>query len=467
MKVEDLNKSKAYKKLNMSDVEKSELLEMCKSKKKELKSDIPDLSIRRTEKMKKDNISSVFKTVAVASLSIAATGAIIAGVANYNSGKDSNNISVAKRTTEVSSEIITKSTEDMNKDAEFETVVMDKEEIKEGKKKDASRFGVVFQDHVGDEPRMIFDYENKEMDCDGKIFKLSTEEGTIHTLMVKDKGEDKFTEIGVINSDAFSRIYTDGKKVIYEGEESVSDPTYVCIYDLETKHNEKIDVPKTSAKREDQNVNLFEIKGNYVYLNEEEHSYDNKENDWCDGVYNAYTYNLESGKVELFKEGRALVYISGEYLITEADVYKNSKFENTEYFIEKVTDNGIKEIKALGKDIFVDMGISNDKIMYFDKYNKMKSENGYTYADQSVLTLESFDMNTEEYSEVVTISVEDFNKDKEWSFGCNEITDEYAIFQVTRAFDDTEEIPEGYESYNEEEYKYTFATKKIEKVVRK
>ena len=118
MKVEDLNKSKAYKKLNMNDVEKSELLEMCKSKKKELKSDIPDLSIRRTEKMKKDNISSVFKTVAVASLSIAATGAIIAGVANYNSGKDSNNISAAKRTTEVSSEITTKSTEDVKKDAE-------------------------------------------------------------------------------------------------------------------------------------------------------------------------------------------------------------------------------------------------------------------------------------------------------------------------------------------------------------
>lgn len=457
MKVEDLNKSKAYKKLNMNDVEKSELLEMCKSKKKELKLDGPDLSIRRTEKMKKDNISSVFKTVAVASLSIAATGAIIAGVANYNSRKDSNSISAAKRTTEVSSEIITKSAEDVKKDAEFETVVMQKEEIKEVNKKDTSGFEVVFPNRVGDEPRMIFHYQNKEVDCGGKIYKLSTDEGTVHTLMVKDKGEDKFSEIGVINNDAFSRIYTDGKKVIYEAEESASDPIYVCIYDLKSKNNTKIDVPKMSANSEEQDVRIFDIKDNYVYLNEEEYTYNQ----------NVYVYNLENGKVELYKEGRALEYKSDKYLVTVEDVYKNFKFEKTEYYLEKITDNGFKEIKVLGENTFLNRYISDGKNIYFNTYNKTQDKNGCTYADQSVLTLESFDMNTEEYSEVVTISVEDFNKDKEWSLGCYEITDEYAIFQVIRVFDDTEEIPEGYESYNEEEYKYTFATKKIEKVVRK
>ncbi|MCR5628674.1 hypothetical protein [Eubacterium sp.] len=112
MKVEDLNKSKAYKKLNMSDVEKSELLEMCKSKKKELKSDIPDLSIRRTESMKKDNRNSIIKKVVFATGSIAATIAIVAGVAKYNGGKnigkETGKVASTNMETEVSSEMTTK-----------------------------------------------------------------------------------------------------------------------------------------------------------------------------------------------------------------------------------------------------------------------------------------------------------------------------------------------------------------------
>lgn len=107
MKVEDLNKSKAYKKLNMSDVEKSELLEMCKSKKKELKSEIPDLSIRRTEKVNKDDKNSIIKNVVFAAGSIAATIAIVAGVAKYNGGKKVGKNVGANKDTEVSSEMTT------------------------------------------------------------------------------------------------------------------------------------------------------------------------------------------------------------------------------------------------------------------------------------------------------------------------------------------------------------------------
>ena len=89
--------NKVYSALMVDEDKIQSMINDCidfKSQTSPLKTD--ELSVRRNEKMRR-NITRVdtFKKVAVASLSIAATGAIIAGVATY---KDRGTTGVAKDT---------------------------------------------------------------------------------------------------------------------------------------------------------------------------------------------------------------------------------------------------------------------------------------------------------------------------------------------------------------------------------
>jgi len=192
MKVEDLNKSKAYKKLNMSDVEKSELLEMCKSKKKELKSEIPDLSIRRTEKVNKDDKNSIIKKVVFAAGSIVATITIVAGVAKYNGGKnigkETGKVASTNTETEVSSEMTTKSTKDdvkNNKDSYL--IDWAKEYLKE-----------ISKDCYDDNGKLKAGYEEKT---------FTNEEGESLTIVGKD-----FIEV---EGESDKWAYDVGKRRVY------------------------------------------------------------------------------------------------------------------------------------------------------------------------------------------------------------------------------------------------------------
>ena len=110
MRYKDKRDNKAYDNFGMREDEVNNLLTYCKSKRKELESNTVDLSIRRDEKMKKKEYGELLKKVVGASLSLAATGGIIAGVVSYReSGKGSGN-AVAKNTVELTTEETTELT---------------------------------------------------------------------------------------------------------------------------------------------------------------------------------------------------------------------------------------------------------------------------------------------------------------------------------------------------------------------
>ena len=97
----DKRDNKAYDNFGMREDEVNNLLTYCKSKRKELESNTVDLSIRRDEKMKKKEHGELIKKVVVASLSLAATGGIIAGVVSYRESGKGNGNAVAKNTVEL------------------------------------------------------------------------------------------------------------------------------------------------------------------------------------------------------------------------------------------------------------------------------------------------------------------------------------------------------------------------------
>lgn len=92
-------KNKSYEELTITPEKREHMLKECiKYKENYSKEQNDDLSIRRLEKMKNEKTKGVFKMIAVASFSIAITGAMIFGMSKYHSGT---NNKTALKTTEI------------------------------------------------------------------------------------------------------------------------------------------------------------------------------------------------------------------------------------------------------------------------------------------------------------------------------------------------------------------------------
>ncbi|MCR5630239.1 hypothetical protein [Eubacterium sp.] len=108
-------RNKAYENLKANPDMKKHMLEACIEADKEDSLSVDELGIRRTENMKKKEYGDIFKRVVVASFSLIATGAIIAGVIQYNGNKN-NDSKVAKTTERITEETTEKTTENLKED---------------------------------------------------------------------------------------------------------------------------------------------------------------------------------------------------------------------------------------------------------------------------------------------------------------------------------------------------------------
>ena len=124
-------------------------------------------------------------------------------------------------------------------------------------------------------------------------------------------------------------------------------------------------------------------------------------------------------------------------------------FIDTEVFVEKFTETGFEEIVSLGKcSKYIEDSETKDKI-YFVAYDK--SDDGM--GDIKQIYIKSFNKVTQEVTELAKIREEDVG-DAFWGIW-DDIYNSVII-------DGMLEITDNY--INDGEYKYTFATKKIEKI---
>jgi len=119
------NKNDLYEKIDVSDERKQNLIDLCMEKHEHSSSQLDnELSLRRTENMKRKEYSNILNKVAVAFLSIGLSGAVIAGILNYNQNGNTINDNLAIKNTETTEILkITESTTELN--AETESKVED------------------------------------------------------------------------------------------------------------------------------------------------------------------------------------------------------------------------------------------------------------------------------------------------------------------------------------------------------
>ena len=447
MKVEDLNKSKAYKKLNMSDVEKSELLEMCKSKKKELKSDIPDLSIRRTEKVNKDDKNSIIKKVVFAAGSIVATIAIVAGVAKYNNELEKNEKGVAKETVEVTTDNGTKYIED-----EF---VVDKNENLD--------YDVLF-----DENRLIELMSNKgKITIDGYDFDYKTVNGTNPkvsvigatlgyenydtALLVKEKNETEYTEVPNAE-EGIGNTLSNGESLIYFGVDSS-----LCKYNMKTKKYYKVKIDCDTEGRKDFSKKYSKILGcvdGKVYMNIVYADFVGSYSDGEDHNIKSYIcmYNILTNELTCIRKDREIIYCLGKYLITATrfsdsnTVDTSSLYNQLSCYVEKITEEGLEEVAFMGEHSdCLNYDDYDGRYIFFESMKPLDECNeDYDYTEK---TIKVFDKESGKVSKLATIKSEDFGH-VDSGLSIEKININNCTVRV------------GYDDY----YKYTFATKDIKKI---
>ncbi|MCR5630227.1 hypothetical protein [Eubacterium sp.] len=468
MKYKDKRDNKAYDNFGMREDEINNLLTYCKSKRKELESNTVDLSIRRNEKMKKNEYGSVFKKIAVASLSIAATGAIVAGVVTYNNtNKNSkDNSIVAKETTTVETE---KSTEKETENTTQNTIK--KEENKSGKK-----FEYVCMEICDLKGKVTDDCElqkcNYEIGKAGKhvIFLSRNETWDGYTISIKKDDEFKkvdYAEVSDMNIPLNFCTYGDHDLYFFD----VNGLKKIDMKNMKSKYLFKFKDIKTPIDKDTihNEIEIENINDKYIYISgfiSEDDKSINDEWEYEDKTVNfMYAYDEKEDKLIYMSSKDFQTFLGDDMVITaDSSNHKYTKdtsmYQEKTIYIEKLEDGKMKVVKKLGERAYwwFDEGTGkegkydgmcfsakNDNKFYYVNFEK-SLKSGVT--DYSEMTIMTYDFSTNETEKVDSITIPNLNH-VVISLWIENITDEGVKFRYNNI------------DYKAETASYDFNTKKL------
>ena len=446
MKYKDgIEKNKAYVNLGMNDSKKNELLENCKNKKKEIKSGVIDLKLRRNEKMNKERTYlDIIQKVCVASVSIIATGAIILGVSKYNA----DNKKVAVTTEKITEKITENTTEKIT------------EETTEKIDNTTDGYSQVFAGTIekglaeGSLDTSLGQVKLGDYVCE--IEGTDMEYPTIDSqhcmwLAIKGKNDDKFTKIKDFKFQNIKDVYSDGK-IIYATYEN-----YVNKYDIENNKVEQMDISKDKSLTENREreefgdyaliYNVVTIKKGVIYLDAWRRRR-NTENDLRHDIV-AYNTNSKKFSVEIEKYYNAYIDYEG-YMVAR---HRNDE-DDAVLVLYSFTSDGLHEEKQIFENSEYLLGsIDSKNIIYFagDGKHEFIKPDGYEFMILTNVKMYSYDIKNDVLKELAEMDIEDFGKDSE-SISGFELIDENMCWVL---IDKKKAISQ--------DYKYTYATKKIEK----
>ena len=432
-----IEKNKAYVNLGMDENKKNKLLENCKNKKSEIKSGTISMDFRRNEKMKKEKTRlDLLPKVCVASVSLIATGAIIFGVSKYNSNHKNTNSLKVSATTEKMTEKIDNVEEKYNK--VFGGL------IRKGIATDSLNTSLG-QVEMGD-----YIYEIEGADMEHPEFDWQT----CMWLSIKGKNDDKFTEIKDFKFEDKENVYSNGKYVfaVYQN--------YLNKYHIENNKFEQIDIYKAKSLTENRDktkegeytgiYGMVTVKKGIVYL------VLRRERDAVDdgGVvaFDLVGYNTESNEFSVEIEKYYISYVECEdYMVVQ---YKNADDVDA-LSLYSYTSDGLHEEKQIAESVeYQTSSIVSKSIIYYlgdAKYEKINIDDNECEKLKK-FKIYSYDIKNDKNKELTEIDIKDFGKDA------------YNISNLEFIYDDMCVVVITNEDGEVQDYKYTYATKKIEKM---
>ena len=459
-------KNQIYDNLEFSTESQNRIVEEILKKGSNGTDSLSELDSKRVEKMKKKEYGDIFKKVTVASLSLIATGGIIAGVVAYSNGNNSSKKiaanAVVESTEEVSSDLILKETEveettkmEETTEVEKETEVEETTELKETTEVKETTEEVVEEDYEEGNVGKDFYYldftntPDKNTKVKGYEFKYEkNRSNNTYSLFVRKNGGE-YKKIDTIKSkfDEFA-FFAHGNKLFYPSDNGIK------AYDVKTSKLEYVFDNTTDASQMDgERPWVYGATNNYLYFSTTSHTQNAASTDseaWTGVQYYSYAFNMKTKKVTFLGNREFVDYIADDYYVM-AEVPKYNyedpghPFERPLYVV-KINGNVIKDVKLLGERAYCDFfarGVrySEDNLhkIFFEKFEK-KLKNGCTDFTQS--TLYTYDIDKNKVEKIATLSA---NK-----FGLNDIfiedvTDDYCVL-----LDD------------DISYMYTFATKEFD-----
>ena len=334
--------------------------------------------------MKKKEYGTLFSKVAIASLSLIATGGIIAGVASYNNGNGvKKNTSVAKEsTTEY------KTTEKITEnETEKKLEVSNKIKLNKSGQKE---FTYLFTFYEDEKKYKTFDgavedkfYQDKEFTVGDYVFKWNST--TDKCVYYKKSGDSEFKKLSDVklyathkldnydgyitfDSEGSNLFATDGKVVLCEDNKD-NNNVKLFKYNLETGEKTEIAVPEELRESDGKNSSYryLAYKG-ILYIVE-----------YVNNVAKyTYVYDISTGEYALLIKAD-VDDILNDYVLIKDYMYDKC-FNHEKDYIKKITDNGLEDVMEL-EDCVVGNGADN-RIWTFDK--EIKNNESYTDESQRV-----------------------------------------------------------------------------------
>ena len=396
-----------------------------------------ELDVRRIEKMKKENkYAALMKKVAVASVSLIASGAIIFGLTKYNDIKD---VNVSKNTVATES---TKEKKDTEKEEDninvvnediyinvFQLVNVDSDEIVHSNLSTAQR-QVKYGDNIFELEGDLYNFQITN-DDERKLYKW---------FAIKRKDDKEFIEVKDFKFEDEEDVYSNGKYIISMYDKCIN------IYDIAANKLDVIDVCKDKKiKKENYDkYSLFQekiisIKNDIVYFRIDKAS-DNQ-------IYDLISYNINTKEIKIEKEN---IYTADNYFYEYMVVqYKDPKYYNI-LSLFAYTSNGLVEEKIISKNTELrHVGISLLGVPYLGdiegKKDKLKNE----YESMKKATVYIYDVQSGENKEMAKVDIKEFGEDAKKMF-------------IGDLFEDYCEVYITYKDKRKKTFKYIYATKKIE-----
>ncbi|WP_288887819.1 hypothetical protein [uncultured Eubacterium sp.] len=395
-------------------------------------SSIVDMDEWRIEKMRKEKTYfDLVKKIGIASLSIIATGAIVLGVMKYTEGKNNTKNAKESTTTEYSTE--NKNTDDEEYVQVFKNLVG---KIIEKSSLDTALAQVEVKDY-------IIEIEGDKKD------EPYIESQTCMWIAIKGKNDNKFKEVKEFKFENKDDVYFNGKYMFskYQNELYKYDITKGMV---ETMHSEyQYDQCENNDKLQNGEITgIKEIitvkKGKVYYVTREEIADDNV----CGAVcFNICSWDIKGGNTSEEIRDYYGSYIDYEdYMVVQYDNEEDTSVLSLYGF----TPDGLKKEKQIRENIEYEAGC-DAKVYYLggDVFERRKEE----YEPLMNFTIYSYDIKTGKEKNLGDINVKDFGKKADYISHVDLFGDQWCEIVVNTKDNETRS------------YKYTYATKKIEKMV--
>lgn len=249
-------------------------------------------------------------------------------------------------------------------------------------------------------------------------------------------------------------IYSDGKEVFYSYE------NFLCRYNIETQKLEKTDFYKTSKdikKKNSVRIDIRSITNGKVFANFKVCDVnENKEliGDEKEPIDFVICYDMDTKEAKCVEVGKMIDQAFADYIITcscknyvfnkkSDDESEDRKYE---YYVEKVTEDGLEEKEVIGLNSnAVEGNKVENKKLYFET-NITEDEKGFT--------LSGYDKESGKLEKIADLKSDMFGE----GLGTIFVSDVYDDYCEVHAYH------EGESSVEYTVYKYTYATKAIEKI---